>query len=96
MRRPNKTLIALLLLAAPCRAQFLSFEKSYGGPNEESLGGMVQGTDGGFLMVGSTGSYGSFATDQNLNAYVVKTDEVGEVDWAFALGGNVSDRKSVV
>lgn len=76
---------------ATAQQQFLQFDKTYGGLNDESCADMIPGSDGGFLLVGSTGSYGPGAADGNENGYVVKVDAQGEAEWQFALGGGGQD-----
>lgn len=81
--------VAILTQAAA--AQFLSFSKTYGGPNNEYLGNMAATSDGGYLLVGSTGSFGPNASAEIPNGLIVKTDFVGEQEWSLVLGGTGSD-----
>ncbi|RMD83171.1 MAG: hypothetical protein D6815_07295, partial [Candidatus Dadabacteria bacterium] len=55
----------------------------YGGSGSEEMEGVRQTSDGGFIVVGSTDSYG----DPNGDAWVVKLDRYGAVDWAKTYGG---------
>jgi hypothetical protein len=64
------------------------WSKLYGGPNYEgqSTGGepirLRQTSDAGFILVGSTMSFGAGGFD----VYVVKTDSVGTVEWSRTYG----------
>lgn len=85
------TLIASFLFATWCsntnaQQQFLQYDRLFGGPDKETCGQMIPGVDGGYLIVGSTGSYGTGASDQNPNGFVVKVDANGEPEWRIALG----------
>jgi hypothetical protein len=62
--------------------------KTYGGPKAD-IGSSVEITpDGGFIFVGSTASYGLGYND----AYLVKTDADGIVEWDRTYGGTKDDR----
>ena len=73
----------LLLLFIP----FLSFgqgwEQTFGGANDE-VGWDVQNTDdGGYIVVGSIGSYSNYEND----IYLIKTDQNGQELWSQTFGG---------
>jgi hypothetical protein len=72
-------------------AQFLTFNRTYGGPGSDDARDIICTPDGGFLMVGTTGSYGPNASDDYPNGYVLKTTAMGEVEWSAALGGSNID-----
>lgn len=60
----------------------------YGGDNSD-FGYSVQPTmDGGFIFAGATASSGAGYSD----AYLVKTDSIGTVDWEKTYGGTKDDR----
>jgi hypothetical protein len=82
---------AALVFGSSSSAQFLSFNKSYGGPNEDFGYGLVRTNDGGYLVVGSTGSFGTAAANFRPNAYVLRTNAQGEPLWTRAVGGSGSD-----
>ena len=60
----------------------LLWQKIYGGPETDRGFAVQQTQDGGFVMVGSTTSYGAGDVD----AYLIKTDDNGEVEWAKPFG----------
>jgi len=66
---------------------FLSFgqgwEQTFGGANDE-VGWDVQNTDdGGYIVVGSIGSYSNYEND----IYLIKTDQNGQELWSQTFGG---------
>ncbi len=74
-------------LALPAFGQWV---KTYGGPGNEY--GYAQPTsDGGYIVVGSTSSFGA-AND----AWLLKLDAVGAPEWQRTLGGPASDAASCV
>ncbi len=62
---------------------FPTFIGTYGGPGLEVGESVVQTNDGGFLIAGSTSSYGAGGSD----IYLVKTDNVGVIQWSKTFGG---------
>jgi hypothetical protein len=61
--------------------------KTYGGPLEDDGNFVQQTSDGGFVLVGTTASYGAGGYD----AYVVKTNATGGVLWQKTYGGAGDD-----
>jgi hypothetical protein len=61
----------------------LQWTKTFGGINDDSANSVVQTADGGFAVVGVTGSFGAGGTD----ALLVKTDAEGNLLWAHTYGG---------
>lgn len=57
--------------------------RTYGGGDEEAGMSLVETPDSGYLVVGITGSYGNGASD----AYILKTDSVGQFVWHKTYGG---------
>jgi len=58
----------------------------YGGEDEDNANAVVA-TDGGYLMVGDTESYG----DEGFNGYAVMVDKNGTKRWYNAFGGDEDD-----
>jgi hypothetical protein len=81
----------LLLLAAVCltsiaRAQ-PSWSRTYGGTSDDEANSVKQTSDGGYIMVGYTQSFGA----GNPDAYLVKTDASGDTLWTRTYGGSNTD-----
>jgi len=57
--------------------------KTYGGGNGDYCYAVQQTTDGGYIVVGYTWSFGAVWT----NVYLIKTDSVGDTLWAKTYGG---------
>ena len=77
--------IALLLLAVNVHAQ-LEFEHAYRNGSYDNAEAVVQQHDGGYVIAGSTSSWGN----GNSDAYLFKIDSVGNCLWSKAYGtGNV-------
>ena len=57
------------------------WDKTFGGPLDEYIGSICQTADGGYMLLGSTESFGSGKG----HAYLIKTDSNGNkiCDWAF-------------
>ncbi len=52
------------------------WERTFGGPKDESTSSVSLAPDGGFLISGTTASYGAGGTD----IYLIKTDAMGQVE----------------
>jgi hypothetical protein len=69
------------------------WNKTYGGVSRDSASSVVQSTDGGYVIAGSTESFGAGGSD----FYLVKTDSEGNMLWNRTYGGSGDDfGKSVV
>ncbi len=68
------------------------WSKTYGGTGNEGANWLIQTVDGGFAIAGWTTSYGSGRTD----FWLVKTDELGKMQWNQAYGGTNDDRAQTV
>lgn len=64
-----------------------TFEKTYGGINRDFGMSVTQVTDGGFMIIGTTKSFGG----QNGNIYVIKTNNLGDTLWTRTFGGDSVD-----
>jgi predicted secreted protein len=61
--------------------------KTYGGTGDEYAIYVIQSVDGGYAMSGYTNSFGAGGYD----AYLVKTDASGNMQWSKTYGGNGTD-----
>lgn len=59
------------------------WQRSYGGWDAEQAGCIIQTSDSGFLVVGSTGSFGTGGGD----VYLFKLDSAGVREWSTTFGG---------
>ncbi len=62
----------------------LQWTRTIGGSNDEYARSITQTTDGGYIVAGYTMSFGAGLAD----AYVVKLDAQGTVQWTRTIGGN--------
>lgn len=67
----------------------VEWNKTYGGTEADYGYSLIQTADGGFVMAGITQSYGAGRND----AWLVKTDSSGQVEWNQTFGG-VSDERA--
>jgi hypothetical protein len=58
------------------------WQKTYGGTDDETAWDVISASDSGFIMIGTSKSYGNGKGD----ALVVKTDKDGNVSWTRAIG----------
>jgi hypothetical protein len=71
----------------------LVWQKTIGGTDWDFANSMVSTADGGFIIAGSTYSYGQGKAD----GYVIKTDANGDTTWTKTFGGLKDDEfKSVI
>lgn len=68
----------------------IEWSQSYGGRRADLLYSMIQTTDGCYVLVGRTKSFGT-RSDRSHNAWVVKTDPFGEHLWNQTFGGSFTD-----
>jgi len=61
--------------------------KTYGGSNQDRLRAVHQTTDGGYILVSETLSFGA----GNADVYIIKTDSIGNLMWTKTYGGSFSD-----
>ncbi|MGD8545000.1 MAG: hypothetical protein PVH12_02390 [Candidatus Bathyarchaeota archaeon] len=62
------------------------WNKTYGGSSEETAIGVVRTVDGGYAIIGATHSFGV-----NTDAWLVKTDATGNMQWNKNYGGTGQD-----
>jgi hypothetical protein len=63
------------------------WNRTYGGTSGDEVYALVQTGDGGYALAGCTSSFGAGGTD----AWLVKTDEVGNMQWNKTYGGTNDD-----
>jgi hypothetical protein len=68
------------------------WEKTFGGSNYDYARSVRQTTDGGYILIGATTSYGAGAAD----FYLVKTDASGNKEWEKTFGGSGEDHAYAV
>ncbi len=64
-----------------------TWQKTFGGKGSDEAKSIQQTTDGGYIVAGSTDSFGSERKD----VYILKLDAKGEVEWQKTLGGKDFD-----
>jgi hypothetical protein len=85
-----RKLVPVILLSASCillpASLFsqISFEKTYGGGLNDEGYSVHESSLGGYIISGTTESFGSGGTD----VYLVRTDENGDTLWTKTLGGS--------
>lgn len=57
--------------------------KTHGGPNDDEARSVVATSDGGYVLTGSTKSFG----DINGDIYIIKTTSIGDTMWTKKYGG---------
>ncbi|UPT71084.1 MAG: T9SS type A sorting domain-containing protein [Flavobacterium sp. JAD_PAG50586_2] len=87
--------VSLFFIAVSVNAQDILWEKSYGGKHAEYLFDAIPTPDYGFILAGSSLSKktGTKIDDNrgDLDYWVWKMDEKGELDWQRTFGGNDQD-----
>jgi len=79
--------LAAILLPSPLPAQ-ITFQRTYGGPNSDAGSEVRQTTDGGYIVAGSTSSFGAGSSD----FYLIKSDTNGDTMWTRTFGGRLYDQ----
>lgn len=76
-------IIGVVLLAMGlCANGQVVWQRTYGGWGHDEGHGVRETADGGFIVVGSTGSFGAGSSD----VYLLKLDAQGEREWSRTLG----------
>ncbi|MBM3291469.1 PKD domain-containing protein [Candidatus Bathyarchaeota archaeon] len=65
----------------------MQFNYTYGGNNLDAGSSIQQTSDGGYIIVGNTWSFGALSSD----VYLIKTDIFGNLVWQQHYGGNKPD-----
>lgn len=80
-----KKLFCLILLFSPVHVFCqITFQKTFGGTNAEFFWSL-QPTDGGYILVGNTSSFGQG------DIYLIKTNDYGDTIWTKTFGGSLSE-----
>ena len=74
--------LAAILLPSSLPAQ-ITFQRTYGGTGNDEGWSVQQTTDGGYIIAGTTASFGAGHDD----IYLVKTDANGDTLWTRTFGG---------
>ncbi len=84
-----KKIFTLLLSIATTQLTAQGFHRTFGslGAGIEVANCIIQTSDGGFVMAGSTSGYGAGSND----VYIVKTDANGHMVWQQVIGGSGND-----
>lgn len=67
-----------------------SFRKAIGGPASEEDSSLIQTSDGGYAIAGTTTSFGAGGRD----VYVIKLDAKGNLQWTKTIGGRSVEKGS--
>jgi hypothetical protein len=89
--RTRPPVIGCLLLSAFCLSLIAfaqtNWQRTYGGPRPEQGYCVQQTSDGGFIIAGSTESFGAGEPD----VYLIRTDAQGDTLWTRTYGGPLED-----
>ena len=75
------------LVLASATPPEIEWEKTFAGTNLEEADSVWQTTDGGYIIAGTTESFGAGSSD----FYLVKTDAAGIMEWQKTFGGTSAD-----
>ena len=79
-------IIGTLILTTPAEA-VITFERTYGGTQNDYGFSVKETQDGGYIIAGITWSFGAGSAD----VYLIKTDSVGDIVWTKTYGGTSED-----
>lgn len=90
----KKILLLLFTFNAFAQAPNIEWQKSIGGTQTDSGNSVIQTNDGGYIAVGATLSsdiipLGNYHGDYDV--YVVKTNNLGNIEWQKTIGGSGYD-----
>lgn len=76
----------------------IEWQKTYGGSQYDNITDIQQTSDGGYIFMGSGDSIdGDFMLDNgHQNCWIVKINDVGEIQWKKSIGGSDTDYGSVI
>lgn len=86
------TLSIILFLTTFLSNAQIMFQRHYGGSGDEYGSLCLQTSDGGYIVVGTTDSYGAGGYD----IYLIKTNEYGDTVWTRTYGGTGNEVSSEI
>lgn len=71
----------------------LQWQKTYGGPDSDQASSVKQTLDGGYIIVGQSFSSSGDITNPlgNSDFWIIKTNDVGNIQWQKSFGGTSTD-----
>lgn len=88
-------IVVSLLLSNSCRAQYIHWQKAYGGTQYDLAYDIQPTPDGGFIVVGSSDSPYSYEKEEGCLGYedywIIKADANGNIEWQRTIGGEYPD-----
>ncbi|MCH8012468.1 MAG: T9SS type A sorting domain-containing protein [Candidatus Marinimicrobia bacterium] len=87
MKKLNLIFAIIFLQIIQSRAQVITFEKTYGGTSGDWGNSVQQTDDGGYIITGTTLSFGAGSN----HLYLVKTDANGDTLWTKTYGGTETE-----
>lgn len=79
--------ISILLVFICCTKKSEAWDNTYGGRGRDWGQSVIQTSDGGYILVGRTSSFGKGKDD----VYLVKADRIGKEQWSRTYGGRKFD-----
>ncbi|HKR04410.1 MAG TPA: T9SS type A sorting domain-containing protein [Bacteroidia bacterium] len=81
-------IVLFFISAGNCFGQQVTFQKTFGGIGADFAVSIQQTTDGGYIIIGTTYSFGA----GNIDVYLIRTDAYGDTLWTKTFGGAADDR----
>ncbi len=69
----------------------IQWQKAYGGGHDDVASSIQQTSDGGYIVAGETCSFGYYC-----DAWILKLDANGNIEWQKAYGGNDNDEATTI